>query len=127
MTNQIINRQSAVTFCAITDKGVTSYFCLLRSQYKAIKREGKVTIANLGKSDYRCSYKGNLLKRYEVTLWLMVNPSRDIDLDDRENNNPELKQTTHIVSATSEGEARRTAKEEELSNLCVWESSATEI
>lgn len=122
MTNQLTNnRQSAVTFCAITDKGVTSFFCLLRSQYKAIKREGKVTIANIGKSDYRCSYKGNLLKRYEVTLWLMVNPSRDLD------EQPELKQTTHIVSATSEGEARRIAKEEELSKLCVWESSATTI
>ncbi len=70
MTNLTINNRnkSAVTFCAITDKGVTSYFCLLRSQYKAIKREGKVTIANIGKSDYRCSYRGNLLGKPQAEV-----------------------------------------------------------
>jgi hypothetical protein len=61
------------------------------------------------------------MKNYEVTLLLVVNPSRDIDLDQ-----PETKRVEFNVDANSEGEARVKAKELETSGLSVWESWANE-
>ena len=61
------------------------------------------------------------MKNYEVTLLLVVNPSRDIDLDQ-----PETKRVEFNVDANSENEARAKAKELETSGLSVWESWANE-
>jgi hypothetical protein len=61
------------------------------------------------------------MKNYEVTLSLVVNPSRDIDLDQ-----PETKRVEFNVDANSEDEARVKAKELETSGLSVWESWAYE-
>lgn len=61
------------------------------------------------------------MKNYEVTLLLVVNPSRDIDLDQ-----PETKRVEFNVDANSEDEARVRAKELETSGLSVWESWANE-
>jgi hypothetical protein len=61
------------------------------------------------------------MKNYEVTLLLVVNPSRDIDLDQ-----PETKRVEFNVDANSEDEARVKAKELETSGLSVWESWANE-
>jgi len=61
------------------------------------------------------------MKNYEVTLLLVVNPSRDIDL-----NEPETKRVEFNVDANSEDEARVKAKELETSGLSVWESWANE-
>jgi len=61
------------------------------------------------------------MKNYEVTLLLVVNPSRDIDLDQ-----PETKRVEFNVDANSEDEARVKAKELETSGLSVWESWAYE-
>jgi hypothetical protein len=61
------------------------------------------------------------MKNYEVTLLLVVNPSRDIDLDQ-----PETKRVQFNVYANSEDEARVKAKELETSGLSVWESWANE-
>jgi hypothetical protein len=61
------------------------------------------------------------MKNYEVTLLLVVNPSRDIDL-----NEPETKRVEFNVDANSENEARVKAKELETSGLSVWESWANE-
>jgi hypothetical protein len=57
------------------------------------------------------------MKKYEVTLLLIVNPSRDIDLS-----TPELKRVEYIVCATSEEEAVAKAKQLDESDLSVWES-----
>jgi hypothetical protein len=61
------------------------------------------------------------MKNYEVTLLLVVNPSRDIDLDQ-----PETKRVEFNVDANSEDEARAKAKELDTSGLSVWESWANE-
>jgi len=61
------------------------------------------------------------MKNYEVTLLLVVNPSRDIDLDQ-----PETKRVEFNVDANSEDEARVKAKELDTSRLSVWESWANE-
>jgi hypothetical protein len=64
------------------------------------------------------------MTNYEVTLLLIVNPSRDINLS-----TPELKRTELIVCANSENEAKTIAKnmEAKLSGLSVWESWANEL
>jgi hypothetical protein len=64
----------------------------------------------------------NKLKNYEVTLLLVVNPSRDSDLEQ-----PETKRIESIVCAESENEARKLAKEFDDSGLSVWESWANEM
>jgi len=61
------------------------------------------------------------MKNYQVTLLLVVNPSRDIDLDQ-----PETKIVQFNVDANSEDEARVKAKELETSGLSIWESWACE-
>jgi hypothetical protein len=61
------------------------------------------------------------MKNFEVTLLLVVNPSRDIDLDQ-----PETKRVEFNVDANSEDEARVKAKELDTSGLSVWESWANE-
>ena len=61
------------------------------------------------------------MKNYEVTLLLVVNPLRDIDLEQ-----PETKRVEYIVAANSEDEARRKAREFENDGLSVWESWAEE-
>ena len=61
------------------------------------------------------------MKNYEVTLLLVVNPSRDIDSEQ-----PETKRVEFNVNANSEDEARVKAKELETSGLSVWESWANE-
>jgi hypothetical protein len=61
------------------------------------------------------------MKNYEVTLLLVTNPSRDMDL-----NEPETKRIEFNVDANSEDEARRIAKELDMSDLSVWESWAIE-
>lgn len=64
------------------------------------------------------------MKNYEVTLLLIVNPSRDIDLY-----TPALKRAEFIVCANTENEAIKFAKnmESQLSSLSVWESWASQI
>jgi formyltetrahydrofolate synthetase len=57
------------------------------------------------------------IKNYEVTLLLLINPSK----------NDELKRVEHIVSATSENEARKIAKEIWNDGLSIYESWANEI
>jgi hypothetical protein len=57
------------------------------------------------------------IKNYEVTLMLLTNPSK----------NDELKRVEHIVSATSENEARKIAKEIWNDGMSVYESWANEI
>ena len=61
------------------------------------------------------------MKNYEVTLLLVVNPSRDIDLD-----HTQVKRVEYIVAANSEDEARSIARKFENDGLCVWESWASE-
>jgi hypothetical protein len=61
------------------------------------------------------------MKNYEVTLLLVTNPSRDMDL-----NEPETKRIEFNVDTNSEDEARRIAKELDMSDLSVWESWAIE-
>jgi len=61
------------------------------------------------------------MKNYEVILLLVTNPSRDMDL-----NEPETKRIEFNVDANSEDEARRIAKELDMSGLSVWESWAIE-
>lgn len=61
------------------------------------------------------------MKNYEVTLLLVVNPSRDICLQQ-----PQTKRVEFYVDADSEDEARVKAKELEPSGLSVWESWANE-
>jgi hypothetical protein len=61
------------------------------------------------------------MKNYEVTLLLVVNPSRDIDLE-----HPQVKRVEYIVAANSEDEARRKARGFENDGLSVWESWANE-
>ena len=62
------------------------------------------------------------MKNYEVTLLLLVNPSRDIDLE-----HPETKRVEYIVAAASEDEARSISRGFENDGLSVWESWANEI
>ena len=62
------------------------------------------------------------MKNYKVTLLLVVNPSRDIDLQE-----PETKQIEFQVEANSEAEARVKAKNLDDSKLSVWESYAEEV
>jgi len=62
------------------------------------------------------------MKNYKVTLLLVVNPSRDIDLQE-----PETKQVEFQVEANSEAEARVKAKNLDDSKLSVWESYAEEV
>ena len=62
------------------------------------------------------------MKKYEVTIWLVVNPSRDSELE-----TPETKQVEFIVEAENEADAKRKAKEMDTSKLSVWESEANEI
>ncbi len=57
------------------------------------------------------------IKNYEVTLMLLISPSK----------NDELKRVEHIVSATSENEARNIAKQIWNDGLSVYESWAIEI
>ena len=57
------------------------------------------------------------IKNYEVTLLLLISPSK----------NDELKRVEHIVSATSENEARKIAKEIWNDGLSIYESWANEI
>jgi hypothetical protein len=64
----------------------------------------------------------NTNKNYEVTLYLVVNASRDMDLD-----TPQTKRVEYIVSANSEEQARRMAIEIDDSKLPVWESYIFEI
>ena len=61
------------------------------------------------------------MTNYEVTLLLVTNPSRDMDL-----NEPETKRIEFNVDANSEDEAKRIAKELNMSVLSVWESWAIE-
>jgi hypothetical protein len=61
------------------------------------------------------------MKNFEVTLLLVVNASRDIELS-----TPETKQVVFNVDANSEHEARTKAKEQDTSGLSVWESYACE-
>jgi len=61
------------------------------------------------------------MKNYEVTLLLVVNPSRDIDLEQ-----PETKSVEFIVTANSENEARVKAKQLDTSGLSIWESWANQ-
>jgi hypothetical protein len=62
------------------------------------------------------------MKNYEVTLLLIVNPSRDMELSE-----PETKRVEFNVKANSENEARVKAKTLDKSGLSVWESYANEI
>jgi len=62
------------------------------------------------------------MKNYKVRLLLVVNPSRDIDLQE-----PETKQVEFQVEANSEAEARVKAKNLDDSKLSVWESYAEEV
>jgi hypothetical protein len=62
------------------------------------------------------------MKNYEVTLLLVVNASRDIDLQ-----TPELKRIEMLICANSESEARAKAKDFDDSGLSVWESWANEL
>jgi len=62
------------------------------------------------------------MKNYEVTLLLVVNASRDIDLP-----TPELKRIEMLICACSESEARAKAKDLDDSGLSVWESWASEL
>ena len=62
------------------------------------------------------------MSEYEVTLLLVVNPSRDIDLEQ-----PETKRVEFFVEAESENDARRKAKELDTSSLSVWDSWAIKI
>lgn len=57
------------------------------------------------------------IKNYEVTLMLFISPSK----------NDELKRVEHIVSATSENEARKIAKQIWNDGLSVYESWANEM
>ena len=68
------------------------------------------------------SANATTIKNYEVTLYLMVNASRDFDLD-----RPQTKRMEYIVSANSEEQARRMAIQIDNSKLPVWESSIYEI
>lgn len=56
MTTQPTYRKSIVTYCLITEntgEGIRlTKWCLLRPQYKAIKRAGKVVVKNIGKTSY---------------------------------------------------------------------------
>lgn len=61
--------------------------------------------------------KATTIKNYEVTLLLLINPSK----------NDELKRVEYIVSATSENEARKIAKEIWNDGLSIYESWANEI
>ena len=61
------------------------------------------------------------MKNYKVTLLLVINPSRDMDL-----NEPETKRVEFNVNANSEDEARSIAKQLDTSGLSVWESWAVE-
>ena len=58
-----------------------------------------------------------IIKNYEVTLMLLISPSK----------NDELKRVEHIVSATSENEARKIAKEIWNDGMSIYESWANEI
>lgn len=55
-TNTNNNRKSIVTYCLITEntgEGVRmSKWCLTRTQYKKIRRTGKVIIKNIGRTNY---------------------------------------------------------------------------
>lgn len=62
------------------------------------------------------------MKNYNVTILLVVNPSRDSELE-----TPETKQVEFQVKANSEEEAIEEAKKLETSMLSVWESYAEEI
>lgn len=64
------------------------------------------------------------MRKYKVTIALVVNPSRDLDLD-----TPETVQVEFIVEANSENEARDIAKEmpHKADKLSVWESWAEEL
>ena len=62
------------------------------------------------------------MSKYEVILWLVVNPSRDSELK-----TPETKQVEFIIEAKNESNAKRKAKEMDTSKLSVWESEANEI
>ena len=62
------------------------------------------------------------MKNYEVTLLLVINASSDVELEE-----PETFGVSHVVSAESEEEAIRIAKELEDSKLSVWESWADEM
>jgi hypothetical protein len=61
------------------------------------------------------------MKNYEVTLLLVVNASRDIELG-----TPETKRIVFNVDAHSEREARAKAREQDTSGLSVWESYSSE-
>jgi len=61
------------------------------------------------------------MKNYEVTLLLVVNPSRDNHLVQ-----PETKRIEFVVDANSEHEAKVKAKQLEESDLSVYESWANE-
>jgi hypothetical protein len=62
------------------------------------------------------------MKKYNVTILLVVNPSRDVELE-----TPETKQVEFEVMANSEREAIEEAKKLETSSLSVWETYAEEI
>lgn len=62
------------------------------------------------------------MKNYNVTILLVVNPSRDSELE-----TPETKQVEFHVKANSEKEAIEEAKKLETSMLSVWESYVEEI
>ena len=62
------------------------------------------------------------MKNYEVTIRLIVDPSRDVNLKE-----PETTEKTVIVSAKSENEARQIARDNEESGLSIWETYACEI
>jgi len=61
------------------------------------------------------------LKKYHVTLKLMVNPSRDADSD-----TPETVGVVFTVDAESKAEAIRIATERDKSKASVWNSYADE-
>ena len=62
------------------------------------------------------------MKKYNVTLLLVVNASRDVELD-----TPETKRAEFEVLANTEDEARVKAKGLDTSGLSVWESYADEL
>ena len=59
------------------------------------------------------------MKNYEVTLWLVVNPLRDSNLE-----TPELSTVDFVVEAENESDSIRKAKEMDDSKLSVWDSLA---
>ena len=62
------------------------------------------------------------MKKYKVTIVLMLDPSRDIDT-----NKPKTKEVEFLVEADNKSEAVKKARELETSLLSIWEIYSEEI